>query len=256
VAHAKALGAWNLHTVLDEAGIDVDAFVLYSSMSALVGPAAQVGYTAANTVLDALAALRHWQGKPALSINWGSLSGGGMAEESIEVERFLEHLGFRPIDMERAAAMLAECLVLEPRSPQVAVADMNWAAWAAANPGSTDILRLSEPVAAARSGAADARSLREELRALPDDQRAEVVAYILAEQLATVLGVAADTVELGVPLHDLGMDSLMGVEFTTRVLVALGMEISAVELGGSGGLRELSGRISRRLGRADHSRRQ
>ncbi|MET9618968.1 SDR family NAD(P)-dependent oxidoreductase [Kitasatospora indigofera] len=255
VAHAKALGAWNLHAVLDEAGITVDAFVLYSSMSALVGPAAQIGYTAANTVLDALAALRQGQGGAALSVNWGSLSGGGMAEESTEVERFLAYLGFRPMDMERATAMLAECLALEPRSPQVAVADMDWAAWAAANPASTDALRLSEPVAAARSRAADVKSLREELAALPSDQRAEVVAYILAEQLATVLGVAADTVELGVPLHDLGMDSLMGLEFTTRVLVALGMEVSTVELGGSGGLRELPGRISRRLGRADHSRR-
>jgi hypothetical protein len=47
----KLDGAWNLHHATETAGIDLEAFVLFSSMSAMIGIPLQVAYAAANAGL-------------------------------------------------------------------------------------------------------------------------------------------------------------------------------------------------------------
>jgi acyl carrier protein len=63
-----------------------------------------------------------------------------------------------------------------------------------------------------------------------------VLAYVLAEQLAEVLGIDAGGIDLAVPLTDLGVDSLMTVEFSARVHMTLGLELKALDLTVGAGL--------------------
>ncbi|WP_416187014.1 ketoreductase domain-containing protein [Hydrogenophaga sp. SNF1] len=74
VLRPKLGGAWNLHRLLPE----LDAFVLFSSMAAVMPQAGQASYAAANAFLDGLARHRRALGQPALSIGWGVWSQTGV----------------------------------------------------------------------------------------------------------------------------------------------------------------------------------
>jgi acyl transferase domain-containing protein/NADPH:quinone reductase-like Zn-dependent oxidoreductase len=73
----KAFGAHFLHELTLEQPLDF--FIVYSSASVLYGTPGQANYIAANASLDALCTYRASVGLPALSIQWGPWSGGGMA---------------------------------------------------------------------------------------------------------------------------------------------------------------------------------
>ncbi|GAB20714.1 putative polyketide synthase [Gordonia effusa NBRC 100432] len=110
VLRSKADSAWHLHTAT--AGIDLRAFVLFSSMVATTGNVGQGAYAAANAFLDGLAAARHAAGLTATSIAWGLWSGTeGMGESLTSAARTrLEQSGVGTVNAADATTMLDAAL--------------------------------------------------------------------------------------------------------------------------------------------------
>lgn len=222
----KVQGALNLDKATREHDVPLDHFVLYSSISGLIGIVPQLTYAAANSVLDGLAASRRTAGLPALSVSWGAMSGGGMAE-SDAIVKFLDSVGLRRLNMDMGAAFMREC----SRFPlsHVAIAGIDWGVLRTPLPSTAKSTRFVHLSAEAAAVSNEQAAFRAAVLALPEEERGPMVTKELAKELANVLKVDVDSIDPKGPIADLGIDSLMAVEFAARAGKQLNIQISAFQ---------------------------
>ncbi len=243
VYESKVEGARALWSAVSAAGIALDQFVFYSSGGSMLGIFGQYSYAAANLAVQSLAEIIVRQGQPATCIGWGHMTGrgGGMAADPTAA-KFLDAAGFEPIDMDDGAIYLEEALRLG--ITQAAIIPINWSKLSGAVGHLRHVLRVAGVIAVAAEADSAEDRLRATLVALDETKRAEVVAYMLAEQLAVVMGVSAESIDIDVPVTELGLDSLMAVEFGARTSQALGVQLNSLPLGRTFDLRQAGAHIA------------
>ena len=70
--------------------MDLDFFVMFSSMASIVGNMGQSSYSACNAFQDSLAQYRRRVlSLPGLSINWGPISGAGVMERQSALTKLM-----------------------------------------------------------------------------------------------------------------------------------------------------------------------
>lgn len=222
----KVEGARNLDKATREHNVPLDHFVLYSSISGLIGIVPQLTYAAANSMLDGLAASRHAAGLPALAVSWGAMSGGGMAE-SDAIVKFLDSVGLRRLNMDMGAAFIQECSRFP--LPQVAIAGIDWGVLRTPLPSTAKSTRFAHLSAEAAAVSNEQAAFRAAVLGLPEEERGPMVTKELAKELANVLKVDVDSIDPKGPIADLGIDSLMAVEFAARAGKQLNIQISAFQ---------------------------
>ncbi len=226
VMEPKALGAWHLHRhTLDRA---LDFFLLFSSVSALVGNPGQGAYVAANSFLDTLAHYRHGLGLPATSINWGVLAEVGVAARDADVERHLERVGMRGLKPRDAVTALGAMLRRKP--VQIGVMDLDWQRWGQANPAAGHSPRFAELVRAGGTGDGRVNPLLQALAALAPEEHEATATALVAEEVAATLRMPADKLDVREPLNNMGLDSLIAIELQTAMHSKFGVEIPTLEL--------------------------
>jgi acyl transferase domain-containing protein/NADPH:quinone reductase-like Zn-dependent oxidoreductase len=237
VYDVKVNGGRALWSAVNAEGITLDQFVLYSSLGTMLGLLGQYSYSAANFALHALTESIAQQGQPAICIAWGHMSGtgGGMATDEV-LARYMTASGVDPIEMDDGPIYLEAALQLGVR--QASISLINWSQLDTVFSHYRQLLRTSAVISTAAESNSVLDQLRASLIALDEEERSTVVGYMLAEQLATVMGVSTEAIDIDVPVMELGLNSLMSVEFSARTGEAMGVSLNTLKLGPTFNLRK------------------
>ncbi|MBF6434848.1 type I polyketide synthase [Nocardia cyriacigeorgica] len=243
VYRPKVHGAQVVHRAVADAGITLDMFVLCSSGGSMYGIYGQYNYCAANVAVESLAEKWSRAGERALCIGWGHLSGatGGMASDET-AEKYLDLVGFGPIDMADATAYMEQTLRLGVS--RAAIIPTDWAKLTGTFP---QLTRTGRTIALAKASAKDTSELarlREELAAMEETKRGTYIARKMAEELAVVMGVPVESIDMTVPVPELGLDSLMAVELGARVTKTLGIDLMSLQMGRSFSLEQAGPKVA------------
>ncbi|AOR29814.1 hypothetical protein BFF78_00775 [Streptomyces fodineus] len=226
VMRPKVDAAWHLHELT--AGMELSAFVLFSSVAALIGSPGQANYAAANATLDAIAATRRAAGLPATSLAWGLWAeAGGMAGELDEADLArLEQMGVGALSAELGLELFDQALGLD--AALLAPVRLEPAALRAQGRAGRlpALLRGLAPVPASR--ARGGGSLAKRLAEVAEADREKIVLELVQTQAAAVLGHAsAAAVGADRAFKELGFDSLGAVELRNGLTQATGVRLPA-----------------------------
>ncbi|MHA0286052.1 type I polyketide synthase [Mycobacterium sp. C3-094] len=220
----KVIGTRLLHNAFEKA--DLDFFVMFGSAGSVIASPGQANYAAANAFLDAFAHYRRARGLPALTIGWGPWS-VGMVEE-LKLEKIYANRGIELITPGAGVRILDRLLSQKVAHVVAITADWNRArqGFGARLPA---IYRDLETGGDSSAGAG-AASLIDTLSALPDADRLPVVTEHVRGIVAAVFDCAADDVEPDAMLDDLGLDSMMAMEFRVRINTMFSIDLPVLEI--------------------------
>ncbi|MFD7639740.1 type I polyketide synthase [Kitasatospora sp. NPDC059795] len=229
VLRPKLDGARNLDELTR--GLDLTAFVLFSSLAGTLGGTGQGSYAAANAYLDALARQRRDLGLAGTSVAWGLWGGDSLAAGAV-AERLIRD-GLPAMDPATATTALRQALGHDDTA--VLVADFAWdrftRAYTALRPSAAlgDLPEVRDALAAAaesRSTADAAESQALRLAALPPAERDRALLDVVRTEVAAVLGhPGPEAVGPDQAFKDIGFDSLTAVELRNRLAAATGLRL-------------------------------
>jgi len=228
----KAGGAVHLDELT--AGLDLSAFVLFSSATSTFGGAGQGNYAAANAFLDALVENRRGRGLVGTSVAWGVWAGGGMAEADSAVRRRVGRGPLKAMDPQLALQALGQ--VLAAADGVLSVMDVDWAQAASGmgDPSQVPLLReLPDvrglaPAAGAGPEPVALGELITRLAAQPPAEQDRILTDMVRAEVAAVLGHdSPDAIGAGQAFTDLGFDSLTAVELRNRLSMATSQRLPA-----------------------------
>jgi acyl transferase domain-containing protein len=208
VLRSKVDAAWNLH----EQTKDLSAFVLFSSVTAVLGAPGQANYAAANAFLDGLAEHRRSRGLPATSIAWGLWDVKGGINASLDDEalaRFADD-GLRPVDVQEGLALLDAALGVDHAA--VVATPLNLVAARS---------RVRVPVVL-RASVGEQPSTSDE----PLD-KTQVLA-VVRRAVAGALGhTGAESIDPDRPMQEMGLTSLSAIDLRNRLNSDTGLTFPA-----------------------------
>ena len=223
--HAKVGGA----VLIDELtrDLEMDFFVLFSSTTALWGVAGLGHYAAANQFLDALAHQRRAEGRPALSINWGTWAEMRVATDAEKAG--FSQAGLNPLPLKTALSALEQ--TLHSDLAQICVASVAWPRLRAVYEARRsrpffNRMTIGQHNAASIPEKMEVNDLLQQLAEASEDRRRVLLKAHLEQCVRHILRLEKDAgIDPEKGLFDMGMDSLMAVELKSRLEKDTGMTL-------------------------------
>jgi len=230
VTSGKTIGAQVLDELFGD-DTELDAFVLFSSISGVWGSGRHGAYAAANACLDAIAEQRRARGLAGTAVAWGVWADSGMLDE--DGERQLRRRGLLPMPPDDGVRHLQQ--ILDRDESTIAVADIDWESFlvgytvARPRPLIEDLpqvkaLMASQLSAPPGGGGYTGRTVAE----LTGAERESVLGDLVRRAVAEALG-HTDPAVITDDRHfvELGLDSLSAVEIRGRLSLTTGLTLPA-----------------------------
>ncbi|KAI0853704.1 putative polyketide synthase [Daldinia vernicosa] len=257
----KVTGTINLHHATLH--LPLDFFLMTSSFTASVGIASQSAYSAANAFQDAFSRFRISQNLPAISLAIGTVLEIGVVGDNDGFKQMLQRNGSYGLSETEFLHLLegalcqsslspiheSELYKLDPYSsaqillsfepsrlvPYVAGNRLNDLLWYS-NPRFQAIRqsifdRTQEHTSKGIGTPGDVSSLSEKLQAVNStEEKASIVREVIAERLAKLLNVAPDELDIGKPMSQYGLDSLVAAELRSWLIKTFGVDVTLLDL--------------------------
>jgi rifamycin polyketide synthase module 9/10 len=215
--------------------MDLDAFVVYSSVSGVFMGAGSGSYAAANAFLDGLMASRRAAGLPGLSLAWGlwdQSTGMAAGTDDLSRSRMNRRGGLLSMTPEEGmdlfdAALGSGQAVLVPAKLDLRGVRADAAAGADVPHLLRGLVRTGRQQAHTAGLGDDRGQLADRLAGLPPAEQAQVLLDLVRTQVAAVLGYgAAHRIDADQGLFEIGFDSLTAIELRNRFRAVTGKKIS------------------------------
>jgi NADPH:quinone reductase-like Zn-dependent oxidoreductase/acyl carrier protein len=254
----KIQGSWNLHQLTEK--MNLDFFVLYSSMTTFLGNPGQANYVAANSYLESLAHYRRVHGLTGTYIAWGAIDDVGFLTRHENVKNALEsRLGSKAIHSDTALIMLEKMLLAD--SSGAAIINFDWATIARFMPGAK-APKYEQQLLQAKNLGADSHNhenIKSLLASLTAAEAIDLIAQLLAQEVGQILRIPAEKVDKQKSVFDLGMDSLMGMELAIAIEERFEVKLPLMALAEGATITKLAAKIVELLqgnGTSDESSQQ
>lgn len=214
----KANAALLMSEVVDDLKLDLDFFILSSSISGVVGNLEQCAYSAANATLDAIAMNRRARGERCFSFQLGALRGAGLLEENEVAAQIVKQRGFNSLHISEILKALNHLFVsgLMKEHEVMCIAYMDWAKQCEIT---TDQCKFTHLVTGLKEKRNDG-SLSS-----PDDVKNAILEY-----LGKILCVDPESIKTSQSMVMYGVDSLMSMSLVDWASDMFGLKISHMDI--------------------------
>lgn len=239
----KFLGAWNLHEATREIS-SLKHFVLFSSISTMLGNPGQGNYVAANAGLEGLTKLRREEGLPCTCLAWGPIGDVGYLTRHEDVKQSLgRRLGAAPLSIAVALKAFDKAL---GHQGYLLIANVGWDVALSGFPTIPGRLAALKTSSQTKSQA-DSTDFRGQIKNLSPEEVSALVLELAREEVALVLNMEVGQIPLDRSLQSLGLDSLMAVELAAGLEQRTGVNLPVMLFSDSPTLEIVSQRITARL---------
>ena len=251
VMRPKVDGIWNLHHRLSK--VDIDFFIMLSSLVGLTGDTSQAAYVSASVFQDSFAEFRNRQGLPAITLDLGKVVDIGIVAENFAARRAARDFWSRDLYEEEIMSVIKWAILTPLRTHGPGSTMMGLKAWSpSADPiFQTPLFSHFRRAALGNlekkdQGGSGTNSIRKSLKqARSLEEAAQKACEKLISKISSLLMIPVDNIDPSKSILEYGMDSLVAVEMRNWLLREFEVALPIIELLSNVSLQQLSLKVIR-----------